>query len=71
MESSELAAYFEAQADVDTGYREESWDETIYSEQARDDLLDNDAISPTEAAFMDGYEEAYRTMRFYQENNQV
>jgi hypothetical protein len=34
-------------------------DESIYSEDVRDQLLEDDELSPMEAAFMQGYEEAY------------
>jgi len=34
-------------------------DESIYSEDVRDELLENDELSPQEAAFMQGYDEAY------------
>ena len=33
-------------------------DENIYSEQVRDQLLEDDELSPMEAAFMRGYDEA-------------
>jgi len=34
-------------------------DESIYSEQVRDQLVEDDELSPMEAAFMQGYDEAY------------
>jgi len=34
-------------------------DENIYSEDVRDRLLEDDELSPMEAAFMQGYDEAY------------
>ena len=34
-------------------------DDGIYSENTRDQLLEDDEISPMEAAFMQGYDEAY------------
>ncbi|MFH0868361.1 MAG: hypothetical protein V1831_03530 [Candidatus Woesearchaeota archaeon] len=34
-------------------------DDSIYSENVRDRLLEDDEISPEEAAFMKGYDEAY------------
>jgi len=34
-------------------------DESIYSEDVRDQLLEDDELSPMEAAFMQGYDEAY------------
>jgi len=34
-------------------------DESIYSEQVRDQLLEDDELSPMEAAFMQGYDEAH------------
>ena len=33
-------------------------DENIYSEEVRDRLLEDDELSPMEAAFMQGYDEA-------------
>ncbi len=33
-------------------------DENIYSEESRELLVDKDELSPEEAAFMKGYEEA-------------
>ena len=33
-------------------------DENIYSEEGREMLLDEDELSPSEAAFMRGYDEA-------------
>ena len=33
--------------------------ENIYSEKTRDTLLDDDELSPEEAAFMRGYDEAF------------
>ena len=32
-------------------------DDTVYEEEQRDELEDDDEISPTEEAFMEGYEE--------------
>ena len=37
---------------------ESSDDINIYSKDVRELLLDNDELSPTEEAFMDGYEDA-------------
>ena len=34
-------------------------DESIYSESVRDQLLEDDELSSVEAAFMQGYDEAY------------
>ena len=34
-------------------------DENIYSENVREQLLEDDELSPMEAAFMQGYDEAY------------
>lgn len=34
-------------------------DESIYSEDVRDQLIEDDELSLTEAAFMKGYDEAY------------
>lgn len=34
-------------------------DESIYSQEGREQLIDDGELSPTEAAFMQGYEEAY------------
>ena len=34
-------------------------DESIYSEQVRDQLVEDDELSPMEAAFMQGYDEAH------------
>jgi len=34
-------------------------DQSIYSENIREQLLEDDEISPEEAAFMQGYDEAY------------
>ena len=34
-------------------------DESIYSEDVRDQLLEDDELSPTEAGFMQGYDGAY------------
>jgi len=33
-------------------------DESIYSEQVRDQLVEDDELSPLEAGFMQGYEES-------------
>jgi len=33
-------------------------DENIYSEEDREQLLEDDELSPAEAAFMQGYDEA-------------
>ena len=33
--------------------------DNIYSEDVRDQLLDDDEISPSELGFMKGYDEAY------------
>lgn len=33
-------------------------DDSIYSEKTREDLIEDGEISPEEAAFMQGYEEA-------------
>ena len=37
---------------------EESDDISIYSREARESLLDDDELTPTEEAFMCGYEDA-------------
>lgn len=34
-------------------------DDNIYSEHVRDQLLEDDELSPSEAGFMKGYDEAY------------
>ncbi len=34
-------------------------DENIYSEDVRDRLLEDDKLSPSEVAFMKGYDDAY------------
>ena len=34
-------------------------DENIYSEQGREFLVDDEEITPMEAAFMQGYDEAF------------
>lgn len=34
-------------------------DESIYSEDVREQLLEDDELSPEEAAFMKGYDESY------------
>lgn len=34
-------------------------DENIYSEEGRETLIENGELSPSEAAFMQGYDEAY------------
>ena len=34
-------------------------DDSIYSESVRKRLLEDDELSPEEAAFMEGYDEAY------------
>lgn len=39
-------------------YTEYEYEENIYSEETRDDMIDSDALSPMEAAFMDGYDAA-------------
>lgn len=39
--------------------KEDIEDESIYSEDVREQLLDDDEISPEEAGFMKGYDEAY------------
>ena len=36
-----------------------SEEENIYSEESRESLLDDGELSPEEAAFMQGYEEAF------------
>jgi len=33
--------------------------ETVYDEEGREDQLEDDELSPEEAAFMEGYEGAY------------
>lgn len=38
---------------------EKKEDESVYSADTRDDLVDSDAISPEEAGFMQGYEDSY------------
>ena len=37
---------------------EEELDESIYSEENRKDMVDNDELTPLEEAFMMGWEEA-------------
>lgn len=37
---------------------EEESKESIYDENSREQLLDDDGLSPEEAAFMEGYEDA-------------
>ena len=44
---------------IDKEIDEKLDDESIYSEQVRDQLVEDDELSPTEAAFMQGYDEAY------------
>ncbi|MBW2978390.1 hypothetical protein KY331_06095 [Candidatus Woesearchaeota archaeon] len=39
-------------------FNEETEDESVYSEDAREELLEDSEISPEEEAFMRGYEEA-------------
>tara|TARA_B100001964_G_C14141586_1_gene557690 strand:+ start:43 stop:198 length:156 start_codon:yes stop_codon:yes gene_type:complete len=34
-------------------------DDSIYSEDVREQLLDDDELSPSEVGFMKGYDEAY------------
>ena len=34
-------------------------DDSIYSEDKREDLIEEDGLSPEEAAFMQGYEDAF------------
>ena len=36
---------------------EESAKDTIYDEEARDEMVDDDEMSPGEAGFMEGYDE--------------
>ena len=36
---------------------EESAKDTIYDEEARDEMVDDDEMSPSEAGFMEGYDE--------------
>lgn len=38
---------------------EQTGDDSIYSEDAREQLLEDDELSPGEAGFMRGYDEAY------------
>jgi hypothetical protein len=46
--------------ETESWYDEEEWfdEENIYSEDARELELEDDEISPEEAGFMRGYEEA-------------
>ena len=44
---------------IDKEVDEDLDDESIYSENVRDQLLEDDELSPMEAAFMQGYDEAY------------
>ncbi len=37
---------------------EELREDDIYSEESRDDLVENDELKPNEAGFMQGYEDA-------------
>jgi|TARA_B100001971_G_C18109956_1_gene493618 hypothetical protein len=39
----------------------EKEDETVYDEEGREDLVDDDELSPEEEGFMKGYEEADET----------
>ena len=39
-------------------YEEDKDDISIYSKETRESMLDDDELSPMEAAFMSGYEEA-------------
>ena len=36
---------------------EENAKDTIYDEEARDEMVDDDEMSPSEAGFMEGYDE--------------
>ena len=38
---------------------EEEYDDSIYTESVRDELLEDDEITPEEIGFMDGYDQAY------------
>ena len=38
---------------------EETKDDSIYSEEVRNQLLEDDELTPTEAGFMKGYDNAY------------
>ena len=40
------------------GQKAEEGEENVYHEKAREDLLDDDELSPGEEAFMKGYDEA-------------
>ena len=38
-------------------YEEENGEQTVYDEDTREDMIDNDELSPEEEAFMKGYDE--------------
>ena len=38
--------------------KEEKEEETVYDEEGREELVDGDEVSPEEAGFMKGYEDA-------------
>lgn len=42
----------------DEGDEESMEDDSIYSKEAREDLVEEDELTPEEEAFMRGYEEA-------------
>ncbi len=44
-------------AEIESGEPEPADDNDIYEEKERDELEEEDAITPTEEAFMEGYEE--------------
>lgn len=39
-------------------FEEDPWENTIYSRNTREELMENDEISPVEEGFMQGYETA-------------
>ena len=48
--------------------RIEKADEDIYNDEQRDELMEEDAIEPGEAGFMDGYEHDTATKREIKKN---
>lgn len=43
---------------MDENYVAEEGEENVYQENTREDLLDNDELSPEEEAFMKGYDDS-------------
>jgi len=43
---------------MEEDYKAQEGEETVYDEDTREDMIDNDEISPEEEAFMKGYDEA-------------